>query len=410
MKKHIQRALVAALLLSSASAVVAVDFAVAAPAPKKEETPPVRRLVGVPLNDAVKLVNEKKFDEALAKVMEADKVEMKTPYEEFMVSRSLGFIAINKMPQDFAAATTAYNRMVASGGAPEPERAAMYGVALRLNFQAKDYAKTIAAAKELEKIGPLDETGYQVLATSYYTINDFANTVTTVKAATAAKGGKGDADLLGLQLNAQAKLMDDAGYKQTLDQLATVSSQPEVWGQVMDFAFSTKNLGDHHLLNLYRLAMLVGTMRDTDYAAMATIDLSNGLPNEGKEALTKGMKTGELLAQANTMLANDQGTLPVLAAEAAKTTANGEIDVKLGESYMTYKRYDEAVAALQKGIEKGNLKDMADAQTTLGIALFNAGKKDEALAAFDKAAAGNTPAGAIAHTWGLFVRRSTTAA
>ena len=138
---------------------------------------------------------------------------------------------------------------------------------------------------------------------------------------------------------------------------------------------------------------------------MATIDLSNGLPNEGKEVLTKGMKTGDLLNQANTMLANDTATLPALAAEAAKQTANGEIDVKLGESYLTYKRYDEAIAALQKGIEKGNLKDLPDAQTTLGIALWNAGKKEEALAQFDKAAMASTPAAAIAHTWGLFARR-----
>ena len=409
MKKHVQRALLAALLLSGACGIAVLDmspaYAGAAPA-----TPTVKRAIGGPLNDAVKLVNEKKFDEALAKVMEADKVPDKTPYEEFMVSRSLGYIAINRMPQDMAAGTAAYNRMVASGGAPEAEKPGMYGAALALNFQAKDYAKTIAAAIELQKFQPLNDTGFQVLATSYYSTNDFAKTVETTKAAIVAKGGKPDADLLGLQLNAQAKLMDDAGYKQTLDQLATVSTQPEVWGQVMDFAFSTKNLGDHHLLNLYRLALLVGTMRDTDYAAMATIDLSNGLPNEGKEILTKGMKTGELLAQANTMLANDAGSLPVLAAEAAKTTANGEIDIKLGESYLTYKRYDEAVAALQAGIAKGNLKDAADAQTTLGIALYSAGKKDEALAAFEKAAVGDTPAAAIAHTWGLFVKRGTAAA
>ena len=166
------------------------------------------------------------------------------------------------------------------------------------------------------------------------------------------------------------------------------------------------NLGDHHLLNLYRLSMIVGTMKDVDFSAMASIDLMSGLPNEGKDALTKGKVGGDLMAQANTLLANDKDTLPALAAEAAKQT-NGEIDVKLGESYLTYNRNDEAVAALQKGIEKGGIKDLADAQTTLGIALLRAGKKAEAIALFDKAGEGNSPAAIVAHTWSLFAKRNT---
>ena len=106
------------------------------------------------------------------------------------------------------------------------------------------------------------------------------------------------------------------------------------------------------------------------------------------------------------MGAKDQESLPALAAEAAKQTANGEIDVKLGESYYTYGRFDEAVAAMQKGIQKGGLKDPADAQTTLGIALLAAGKREEALAALDKAAAMGGAGGQVAHVWTLFGRRS----
>ena len=81
---------------------------------------------------------------------------------------------------------------------------------------------------------------------------------------------------------------------------------------------------------------------------------------------------------------------------------NGEVDVKLGESYFTYGRYDDAIAALQKGIEKGGLKDPADAQTTLGIALLAAGKKDQAVATFEKAATSQGAAAQVAHVWTLY--------
>jgi len=176
----------------------------------------------------------------------------------------------------------------------------------------------------------------------------------------------------------------------------------------MDFAMSQQGMSDHNLLNLYRLAALVGTMKDMDYAAMATIDLQNGLPQEAKTVLMKANKSGDLLTQANSLAAKDQDALKDLATEAAKQT-NGEIDVKLGESYYTYGRYDDAIAALQKGIQKGGLKDAADAQTTLGLVLWAAGKKAEAEAAFEKAAAAGGASGQVAHTWDLFGKREVAA-
>ncbi len=418
MNKILRRAAMAALVsAASATAVTALMPAYAAvparngPNAKADAAkvtgPQVRIPVGKPLNDAMKLTDMKDFAGALAKVKEADAVMDKTPFEEYQVTKYMGFIAINQPMPDYAAATVAYNRQIASGGAPDAEKAGMYSIAMRLNYQAMDYPNVLKDASELQKLQPLDDTGYLVLIQSYYNTNDFANAATAAKAEIAAKVAanmKPTEDVLGLLLNAQIKNKDEAGARQTLDQLASVSTKPEVWGQVMDFALGTTGISDHQLLNLYRLSILTGTMKDTDYLAMATIDLQNGLPAEAKAILTKANKPGDLLTQANMFLARDQQALPALAAEAAKQT-NGEIDVKLGESYYTYGRHDEAIAALQKGIEKGGLKDAADAQTTLGIALLAAGKNQEALAALDKAAAIGGAGGQVAHVWALYGRR-----
>jgi len=284
----------------------------------------------------------------------------------------------------------------------------MYTIAARLNYAQMAYPEAIKDSVEAQKFGPLDDTGIVVLIQSYYNTNDFANAAISAKAEIAAKAAanmKPPEDVLSLLLNAQIKTMDEGGARQTLDQLATISAKPEVWGQVLDFALGTTGISDHQLLNLYRLSILTGTMKDTDFLAMATIDLQNGLPAEAKAILTKGNKTGDLLNQANMFLAGDQQVLTALAAEAAKQT-NGEIDVKLGESYYTYGRFDEAIAAIQKGIEKGGLKDAADAQTTLGIALLAAGKKADAVAALDKAAAAGGAGGQVAHVWSLYGKRA----
>jgi len=374
---------------------------------KQDPATTARTAVGTPINDALKLVESKNWDGAMAKVQLADAVKDKTPYEDFMVAKYIAYIAVNREPQDIATATAAVNRQIASNGAPEAEKAGMYSMGMLLNYAAMDYAKVIQSAEQLKAMNqPFNEQQSLVLVQAYYSTNDFAN---AAKAAKEASDAKPNADILGLLLNSQAKMKDDAGYRVTLDKLATVSAQPEVWGQIMDFALDAVSKGpmegqEHRLLNLFRLSALAGTIRKEDYQVIVSIDLKNGLPNEAKEMVAKGGVTGELATQTATMLANDQGSLQALAAEAGKQT-NGEIDVKLGESYMTYGRNDEAVTALRAGIQKGGLMDVADAQTTLGIALYRAGKKDEALAEFRKAEMASTPSGTVAHTWALFLQR-----
>lgn len=420
MRHFVRRALMAALLATTASAAIVVSydpaFSAAAPAARGKQTGPVARAaVGNAINDSIKLIQANDFAGALAKVQLADKVDKKNPYEEYLVAKFLGIIAIQQPQRDFAAATVAYNRMMASGGAPEADKEGMYDLAMKLNFQAKDYPKVIEAANALKMIRPLDDTGYEVLAQTYFAQEDLPNTIATAKEAVAALKAGGNsptAGILGILLNAQARAMDE-GYRTTLEELAMVSTQAEVWGQVMDFALSTMDITDHQLLNLFRLAMRVGTMRETDYAAMATISLSSGLSIEGKNVLEKAimdgtiMRTGavaSLLTQANGLVDGEKKALPELAAEAAKQP-NGEIYVKLAESYWVNGMPNEALDAFQKGFEKGGIKDQGDAWTTYGIVLMDMGRTAEAVEAFQKAEAAGGTSAQTARPWTLFSRR-----
>jgi hypothetical protein len=422
MTRFVRCAMMAAILTSAASTAVvtalqpadAAQAAKAAPKAAPKQNNVSRREIGLPINDAVKALQAMDFATALAKIQIADKVDKKTPYEEYLVAKYLGIVALGQPMRDFPMATTAYNRMIASGGVPDAEKPMTYDLAMKLNFQAGDYAKTIQDIVELQKLQPLDEQTYEVWTQAYYQQMDYPNTIQTAKAALPQlMTPKTKASILGMLLNAQAKA-NDPGYRQTLDQLAMVSTQPEVWGQVMDFALSTKNITDHQLLNVFRLAMRVGTMRDVDYPAMATIDLQQGMATEGKSVLDKGvmagtiMRTGavaDLLRQANGLIPNEAKILPTLAAEAAKAP-NGEIYVKLGESYWVNGQADQAIDAFQKGLAKGGIKDVADAQTTLGIIYMDAGKSAEATDAFQKAEAAGGTGASVAHAWTLFVKRT----
>ena len=65
--------------------------------------------------------------------------------------------------------------------------------------------------------------------------------------------------------------------------------------------------------------------------------------------------------------ARDKPQLGQLAKEAEKATS-GQAFVGLGQAYLSYNMYDEAIDALKKGITKGGATDADEAQISLGIA------------------------------------------
>jgi hypothetical protein len=71
--------------------------------------------------------------------------------------------------------------------------------------------------------------------------------------------------------------------------------------------------------------------------------------------------------------------------EAAKTSDNGNLWVRLGEVQVQRNNWSGAADALGKGINKGGLKDVGNAQLMLGIALYNQKKMTEAESWFEKA-------------------------
>jgi Tfp pilus assembly protein PilF len=54
----------------------------------------------------------------------------------------------------------------------------------------------------------------------------------------------------------------------------------------------------------------------------------------------------------------------------------------MGDAYLSYGQYDQAIAAFERGIKKGSVTDADEAQISLGIAYLEKGQKDQAREAF----------------------------
>ena len=386
MKKLLRRAAMAALLSGAASATVLIP---AVPAYAAKAT--IGAKVGKPLIEGQKAFNAGDFAAALAKAQEADAVTPKTPFEEYNIAKLMGLAHVRLNQLDMA--MMQFNRAMATGAMPEEDKVTMLRTSMLLNFNAKDYKKAIQFGTELGAIEPLDDQGELVVLQAHYFGDDFAGAEkygSQLLATKKAAGKKPTKEVLSTLINAQIKLNNQAGAHATLEQLVLVDPTPENWGRVIDNAFAG-NISDHQALNLYRLRLLTKAMSAQDYLAMATTDLKLGLPGEAKTVLQQGIDSGvltaaaakELMTQANSMSAKDQPALPQLE-KVALAAKDGEVDVKLGESYWSYGRAQEGEAAIARGIMKG-VKDAADAQMTLGIVLLSQGKKAEAAQAFAKA-------------------------
>jgi predicted negative regulator of RcsB-dependent stress response len=59
-------------------------------------------------------------------------------------------------------------------------------------------------------------------------------------------------------------------------------------------------------------------------------------------------------------------------------SGNGELFVRLGEVQVQRREWDAAAEALRLGLDKGGLKDAANAQLLMGITLYNQNKHGSA--------------------------------
>jgi tetratricopeptide (TPR) repeat protein len=126
---------------------------------------------------------------------------------------------------------------------------------------------------------------------------------------------------------------------------------------------------------------------------LADLLLFNEVPYRGAQVLEAGIdkkivKVDDKLYEklANCWIAAgelDKAVQPLQ--KGAELAPTGEAYVRLGEVNIQREDWAGAQAALDRGINKGQLKDTANAQMLMGIALFNQKKLGEAKTWFQRA-------------------------
>ncbi len=368
------------------------------------------------LKAAQDATKQKQWNVALEKIKEAQAQTGKTKYDEYQIDNFLAYVLFSQRKMGEAAVV--YERLLNSGQMPANEVDTRTKSLAQMYFQLKNYDKAAQYAKRLYDKNPNQEDVALVLGQSYYLQNDCKNAVNvmgSLATRTERAGKKPDEDWLRLVQDCQNKLNDKKGAEETLRKLVRHYNKPGDWKTLL--ADARGRSSDRVNLGYFRLMRDAGVLsRDRDYfefAQLAMDERVGNAPVEAVQIIQEGIDKGilksddkaqqgrydRLMQAAQERAAASKQKLPQLAKQ-TEAAANGQADVALGQAYLGAGNYDEAITALQRGIKRGGLTDVNEAQMALGYAYMQKGQKAQARQAF-RAVKDDSEWGPLAELWSL---------
>jgi hypothetical protein len=399
----------------------AAEAAAQAEAPKADYSKEFRKLAA-PVQTAV---NEKKWAEVLAALPELEAIPEPTRDDKKAIATWR--LQATQGVGDQEAFAAAIESFLAEGYA-DPENVGAMHRQLAAHYSAKkDNAKTLehfqkfvehapdVQPDELETLGRLQlQNGMAAEA-----CQTLGKAIDTVK----GKGEKPKEMWYQLRDRCFIEMKDDASRLANLEALVSEYPDKEYYSRVVAIYQAQTNDDRTVMLNAYRVAVsdpAGGLATVGAYLNYADTALVAGSPGEAVRALERGMKEGvvpaagtnqQTLTTAKAAVASDKKTLPGEAASAAKN-AKGEVDVKVGLGFYSTGDYAKAAEAIKRGIAKGGVARLDDANLLLGASLLELGNAEEARAAFEAAKAAapaGSPLGRIADLWLARAARTGTA-
>jgi tetratricopeptide (TPR) repeat protein len=372
--------------------------------------------VAVPLKAAQDATKKQQWGVALEKLKEAQAVQGKTPYEEYQIDNFLAYVLFSQKKMGEAAVV--YERLLNSGQMPAGEVDTRTKSLAQMYFQLKQYDKAAKYAKQLYDKNPNQQDVGLVLGQSYYLAGDCKNaaaTMNTLVTSTERAGQTPKEDWLRIVQDCQNKLGNKEGANDTLKKLVRHFNKPDDWNALL-----TNSRGRHSdqvSLGYFRLMREANVLkRDRDYFEFAQLAMDEKVGNspiEAQAVVEEGIANGvlkspdkaqqgrydRLLEAAKQRATASRANLPQLAKQ-TEAAQNGQADVALGQAYLGAGEYDQAIAALQRGIKRGGVTDIDEAQVSLGYAFLKKGQKDQARQAF-RAVKKESPWFGLAELWML---------
>jgi tetratricopeptide (TPR) repeat protein len=358
---------------------------------KEDSAPTIDAATGKALNAAIEFLNMEKYTEAQAAISEL-KMDKLSPYERSKVEQIM--FSISYAQDKYGEARGHLQKAIDAGGLNEQEVQGMRYQMAQLFMTEEKWKEGAAALEDWFKTAQNpNSAAYYLLAVAYYQMENYAKALPPAQKAVELmdKPQEGWIDML-LALYLQKDQYKDAiPLLQRL--IALVPEKKTYW---MQLSAVYGQLEDYpNALGIMQLAYGAGLVTDDgEVRRLADLLLFNEVPYRGAQVLEAGIdkkivKIDDKLYEklANCWIAAgelDKAVQPLQ--KGAELAPNGEMYVRLGEVNIQREDWAGAAAALDRGINKGQLKDTANAQMLMGIALYSQKKLAEAKTWFQRSA------------------------
>jgi tetratricopeptide (TPR) repeat protein len=345
----------------------------------KDKGQQISRVIAKEMTAAQKALQAGQWAEAIKNLDAALTKTGLTQFDEASIYRFHGFanIKLNNLKQ----AQADYEKAFATGALSAEDKTQMQRTLFTIAATTNQYQKTIDYGKEMTDAGTATPNDVAIMAQSYYQLKDCKNASAWADKAVAAARKAGEApkeNLYLFKLQCASDAGDNAAMVPVLSDLIRLNNKSTYWNTLLRIERQDER-DDHNTLMIYRIMYDTGAMTvGTDYIEMAQLLGDAGLPGEAQTTLEKAMsgglisdtqkeRTTRLLNSFKTRAETDKKSQAQFDAEATKNPA-GELDIKLGEVYYGSGDYQNAVTAITRGLQKGQIKHPDEAYVYLGRA------------------------------------------
>ena len=353
--------------------------------------PTVRPEIGTFLIDAQRLLLDKQYKEAAAKLAAAEAVADKTPYELHILARLKGGLA--SATNDADAAAKQYD--LASQGPWMKDADKLVGLhsVVSLYYNAKNYAKAIEWIDRYLQAGGTEPTMGNLRAQSFYLMGDYANAAKALEVevgkATAAAKTPTEVQLK-LLADSRRRAKDDAGSTQALEMLVRHYPNKANWGTLIQRLWAKPSLAMRLQLDVFRLQQATAGLGEaTEFTEMAELALQAGSAAEALKVIEAGYAAGllgsgdgataqqRLKDKLTKMVAEDRHTLEkdLLG---AKKAADGTAMFNYGFNMVHLGLTERGIAQMEQGLAKGMARNGDLAKLRLVAVYAQAGQRDKA--------------------------------
>ena len=317
-----------------------------------------------------------------------------SPYEQAQIWNISGYSYY--LQEDYKQAIRSYEQVLAQPDLPEALQQSVLKTVAQLHFTVEDYEKALVTIKKLMAV--VEEPAadvYMLLGQAYFQMADYEEAITPIKTAIDMFRDQGRVPrenwLLLLRV-CYWELKDFPNMLIVLEEL--IEAYPKD-SYILTLAGVHSELGDtKKQLALTEALYDKGYIDGKTHAVnLANLYLLHGIPVKAAITLEKEMDAGNveesvrnlrLLSQAWYSAREDQKAIPPLV-KAAAAGDEGELYIRLAQSYLNLEQWNNAAKAAKKGLDVGGLKRKDTANIMYGMALFNQKKLEQARRAFQAA-------------------------